>query len=248
MPTSNDPQPSPSPPWQRPKHSRREARPAMDQQAIVAVALEILDADGLEAVTMRRVAQELGTGPASLYAHVNNKSDLLDMIHDAAIGDLAAVELSGEDWREQLKDFCRAALAQMAKHRDIAVISLVRLAPTGPNVVRVIERMLGILRSGGLSDPVIAYGVDTLALYISATAFEQGIDMDRRLSGTGTIEERFDQLNGYYESLPPEQFPHVTSMSRSLLDSTGDRLEFGLDVIIAGIEAMQVRHDARPDQ
>jgi len=238
----NEPQAIPPLPWQRCTGTKRDARPAIDRSTIVAAAIRILDADGLEAVTMRRVAQEIGTGPASLYAHVNDKSELLDMIHDEALGDLADVELGGDDWREELKGFCRAALEQMGKHRDIALIALIRLAPTGPNVVRVIERMLGILRSGGLSDPVIAYGVDLIALYLTASAFEQGIDMERRLPGRGTIDERFAQLNAYYRSLPSDRFPHITSMSGALLDNTGDRFEFGLDVIIAGIEAMQSRH------
>lgn len=234
----------PRPPWQRVARPRREPRPTIDQQTIVTTALELLDAEGLEAVTMRRVAQVLGTGPASLYAHVNNKSDLLDMVYDAAIGDLADVEVEGADWREQLKGFCRAALDQMGRHRDIAMIALVRLAPTGPNVVRVIERMLGILRSGGLSDPVISYGVDTLALFLSATAFEQGVDIDRRLPGSGSVEDRLRSLNEYYSSLPAERFPHLASMARALVDDTVDRLEFGLDLIIAGIEVMQARHVA----
>jgi AcrR family transcriptional regulator len=101
----------PPPPWQRlPERAARRRRDPISRDAIVAAAIRLLDADGLDALSMRRIADELGTGAASLYWHVGSKDGLLDLIFDEIIGEglESFPDAPSGDWREQLKDVARS--------------------------------------------------------------------------------------------------------------------------------------------
>src|SRR5512132_1614763 len=98
----------PPPPWQRvPLRASGRRRDPLTQEAIVRAALEVLDADGLDGLSMRRVAEELDTGPASLYWHVGSKDGLLDLLFDHVIGEQHVPDPEPERWREQLKEVAR---------------------------------------------------------------------------------------------------------------------------------------------
>jgi AcrR family transcriptional regulator len=162
------PPPPPRPGARRPRQARRRG---LSADAIVEAALEVVDAEGLDALTMRRVADELGAGGASLYAHVDSKEALVDLVVDRAIGEL---ELpwppDPANWQEQVKDCVRRMHAVLASHRDLARATIARI-PVGPNALEQTERMLGILRAGGLPDQVVAYAADLLPLYATVTAY-----------------------------------------------------------------------------
>src|SRR5581483_4119040 len=94
-----------APPWQRypPERGRRRGRPPITREAIVETALQLLDRDGLDQLSMRRVADALDTGPASLYWHVGSKDGLLDLVFDQVIGEQEVPDPEPERWQEQLK-------------------------------------------------------------------------------------------------------------------------------------------------
>src|SRR5215475_10267794 len=104
MATSNDALPVPA--W---KATRRPpaTRPQLSRDLIVETAIRLLDADGLDGVSMRRVADELGTGPASLYAHVANKEELLDLVLDRVLAEVELPEPDPARWQEQLREIGR---------------------------------------------------------------------------------------------------------------------------------------------
>src|SRR5215207_9689886 len=97
------------PPWQQAR-SPRAARTPLSRERIVEAALQILVDEGYEAVSMRKVAQALGTGPASLYAHVANKKDLDQLLVDHAAAQVRIPDPDPEHWQEQLKDAMRSSL------------------------------------------------------------------------------------------------------------------------------------------
>ena len=158
--------------------SRRErpAKPALSRDAIVAAALDIARAEGVEALSMRRLAQALDTGPASLYVYVADRDEL----HDAAVrrGRSATVETEPTDperWREQLKDLGRRMVKMMAEDfPGIAILAMARI-PTGDNALRVTESMLSLLKAGGASDQAAAYAGDLLSMYVTAIAYETSL-------------------------------------------------------------------------
>src|SRR5262245_40912566 len=95
----------PPPPWRRAPNPRRPPeKPVLSRDLVVKTALGILAAEGFEAVSMRRVAQQLETGPASLYAHVANKEELDELMLDAVLGDVPALEPDPARWTEQVKE------------------------------------------------------------------------------------------------------------------------------------------------
>jgi hypothetical protein len=126
----------------------------------------------------------------------------------------------------------------MAAHRDLALGALGNI-PTGPNALRWVNGLLGVLRDAGLPDPVIAYAVDILPLYANATAYEESLYTAKELPDSGA--EYIAQLRRYFESLPPDRFPHIVAMAVPLTDEAEPdaRFEFGLDALVRGIETMK---------
>ena len=148
--SSGQPEALPPAPWQRtPTRASRRRRDPITQEMIVETALSILDAEGLDGLSMRRIAEELDTGAASLYWHVGSKDGLLDLLFDHVIGEQQVPSPDPERWQEQLKEVARTQRATILRHRDIVAVSLGRI-PMGPHALRYSEKVLAILRAGGV--------------------------------------------------------------------------------------------------
>jgi AcrR family transcriptional regulator len=230
----------PLPPWRTPP-KRKPVKPPLSQDLIVATALRILDAEGLEAVSMRRVAQELETGPASLYAHVSNKEELLDLMFEEVAGEITLPgEPDPERWQEQLKELCRDVWRVLLRHRDITRVSLANI-PTGPNALAVSERMLAIMRAGGVSRQAAGWAIDRIFLYVNADAYELSLQFSKTPPGVEPekhMAQFFGQIRSFFESLPPDRFPYTVDMVPELMNGDGERrFEFGLELLIAGLSA-----------
>src|SRR5215470_690381 len=117
------PEDLPVPAW-KPTRQPARTRPALHRDAIVDVALRLVDSEGLDGVSMRRVAEELGTGPASLYAHVANKDELLELVHDRVLGEVEVPQPDPGHWQEQLRAMVMSAYRVYARHGDVARVSL----------------------------------------------------------------------------------------------------------------------------
>ena len=110
----------PPPPFQRvPERGAGRRRDPLTREAIVAAALNVLDRDGLDGFSMRRVAEELDTGAASLYWHVGSKDGLLDLVFEEVIGEHEIPDPDPERWQEQIKEAARAMRGTIQRHRDI---------------------------------------------------------------------------------------------------------------------------------
>lgn len=237
-PGADDLPPVPVPPW-----SARRRRPAatgrepLSRERIADAAMAIIDGEGLDALSMRRVASDLGTGPASLYAHVTGKDDLLDLLLDRVITGLEVPEPDPARWEEQVKECVRAVFHGLAAHRDLARASLGRI-PTGEGALGMMDRFLALLRAGDLPDQVVAYASDLLPLYATVYAYEQGLFATRAEGWDGDYQA---DIGAYFASLPPERFPTIAALAGPLMhDPEPDtRFEFGLDVLVRGLSAMR---------
>jgi AcrR family transcriptional regulator len=228
----------PTPPWRKPRKVASSKQP-LNQDLIVEVALRILDREGLDGLSMRRIADELDTGAASLYAHVSNKDELLEIMADQVAGEVELPEPDPQHWQEQLKDVCRQVARALAAHADIARVHLANV-PTGPNAMRVSERMLAIMLAGNISPRVAGVALDRLFLYVTADAYEGSLySVRQRASGKSPEQwtaDYFGRLYDYYASLPPQQFPNTVKYLDELMSGDGDeRFEFGLDLLVRGI-------------
>lgn len=217
----------PEPPWWRRRpEPARDKRP-LTRDAIVDAALVLLERDGIQGLSMRKLAQELGAGAASLYWHVGDKEELLSLLLDRIVGEVEVPEPDPDDWQGAVKELARAARRHLARRRDAARLSLGRV-PAGPNSLPVLERNLAVLAAGELPPRVIAYAADMVALYVGAFAFEESIQ--------AAVP---DQLGEYFRSLPPEDFPTITRLAGDLVAGDADaRFEFGIELLVRGLEAM----------
>jgi AcrR family transcriptional regulator len=232
-------QPAPLPP--APRRGGRgtiipqRAPRTLNLEAIVDAALTVLDAEGLAAVTMRRVADELGTGPSSLYAHVADKQAMVEAVLDRVIGEVAVPDvIDPERWEEQLKDMVRSGRATFGRHRDIAQAGLGTI-PTGEHSLPLANAMLGLMLAGGVSRRVAALTLDLLNLYMTATAYEESLEYYEVDNERGTPDFQ-QELSRFLAALPADRFPYLVDMAEPLVaESRDERFEFGLDLILRGI-------------
>jgi AcrR family transcriptional regulator len=215
--------------------AQRRTPRSLSREAIVDAALAVLDAEGLDAVTMRRVADQLGTGPASLYAHVADKDEMVAAVLDRVITEVPVPDpIDPERWQEQLKEMARASRATFGRHRDIARASLGNV-PTGEGALPLMNAMVGILLAGGVSPQVASLSVDILALYFTATAYEESLGTFAK-DDPEASEQFHTELKNYFGSLPADRFPHLVALAEPLTSGDGDhRFEFGLDLLVRGI-------------
>jgi AcrR family transcriptional regulator len=220
----------PDPPWWRRRGEPGRDRRPLTRDAIVEAALVLLERDGLQGLSMRRLAQELGAGAASLYWHVGDKEELLSLLLDRIVGELEVPEPDPENWQATVKELARSARRLFAQRRDAAQLSLGRV-PTGPNSLPNLERNLAVLAASALPPRVIAYAADMFALYVGAFAYEESV----RSADQATPE----QLGAYWASLPPEQFPVMSRLAGDLVAGGADeRFEFAIELLVRGLEAM----------
>lgn len=217
-----------------PRSRQAAQRRALSQDLIVDTALELLGKGSLDTVSMRRVAQELGTGPASLYAHVSNKEELHELMLDRLLGTLPRPEPDPDRWTEQVVEMARAQLKMLTSYPGIARVGLETVVPAGPNALAYGEAMLAVLRAGGLPDRVAVLAFDTLALWCAAFAFELGATKTGDFD-PDAIAARGKEI-GAYMAARPTQFPNMLGVGQILSDATPEeRFEFGLDVFLAGL-------------
>lgn len=233
------------PPWAPQKAGGRAGRadkPQLSREAIVAAAMRVVDSEGLDAVSMRRVAQEFGTGAASLYAYVANKEELLDLVFDWIMGEVAdrwpGTAPTAENWRELVKESLRIAHDVLVGHRDVARAFQGRI-PFGSNGLRMIETQLAILRAGGVPDQIAAFAGDLFGQFLVSAVVERSMwsarypDFDE-----SRLAEEMGQVHDYLAALPKELFPNTVELAGQIVSPEldgFDRFELGLEVIVRGI-------------
>jgi AcrR family transcriptional regulator len=237
--------PLPDPPWKRRRARRAAQKAPLSREAVIDAALEILDREGLAGISMRRIAERLDTGPASLYQHVADKEELLDELLDRVLGEVELPAPDPADWQTPLKQALRSIRGAFAAHKDIAYVTLGRV-PTGPNGLAGAETLLTIMRVGGVPGPIASYAIDMLALFVGAVAYEEAIEAQR--IGSEQDPHRYhEQVGAYFATLPPERFPTLVSMVGDLTRIGAiedERFEFALDVQLRGIAALVAEHEA----
>jgi AcrR family transcriptional regulator len=147
-------------------------RPALSRAAIVDAALAVADRQGLDAVSMRRVADELDTGASALYVYVQNRDDLLEAMFDHAMAAVAGAELPGGDWRERLTWLLLQSISAASGHGGLARVALTTV-PAGPNAIAVTERVRALLTEGGLDVAAIPAALDLLGLFVTGAALDR---------------------------------------------------------------------------
>jgi AcrR family transcriptional regulator len=212
--------------------SRRErpAKPALTREGIVAAALEVMRAEGLGRVTMRRLAQQLDTGAASLYVYVRNTAELHALMLDELLAglDLAPVTAEG-NWRDRLITLLWSYVTVLAEHPELAQSALVT-RPAGAGYLHLIDGLLALL-SAEIPPDRASWAVDLLLHFATSTAAEQGTR--NRAIDAGEEEDRLAEV---IATTSATRYPHIAALGLDLLSGTGeDRLTWGFNVLISGI-------------
>jgi AcrR family transcriptional regulator len=222
----------------RPRSTRdRPAKLPLSEELILDTALRLLREEGLDALTMRRLAAELDTGPASLYVYIRNRDELLNAVFDRVGGMVAIEEPDPARWREQLHGLVDRLLAVLEEHRGIARVAVANV-PTGENLLRVADNMMGLLLAGGVRPRDAAWACDILPLFVTAAAVETATYQER-----GEVQDEVVvELEAAFRNLSPERFPNLTANLDDLLSGDGDqRFQFGIDTFLDGLVARAQR-------
>jgi AcrR family transcriptional regulator len=219
----------------------RPAKAPLSREAVVDAALAILQSDGLEAVTMRRVAAALDTGAASLYVYVAGREGLLRAMLDrvTATVDLEAPEPSR--WRAQLHSLLERVHQALVAHPGIAAITLVD-PPTTEAILRLTENLLGILLAGGLDPQDAAWACDIFVLLVTAAAREDDVRRPRGGGDDGDRRKQVEEIYKTFAGLPSDRFPLIAAHAAQMVAGGGDeRFRFAVDVVLDGLLARAAR-------
>lgn len=201
----------------------------LSRDAIVTEALRQLTSNGIEGMSLRKVAAALETGPATLYAYVEDLSELQALILDRALAKVAVRPTANTTWRDRLQRVLRSYARVLVASPGLAQLALKTIA-VGPNALRITETLLTLLEEGGVDAATGAWAVDLLMLYVTAIVAERG-------SGVGVDPSA---PNGFVaravDAVSERNYPHVHAARVQLLSGTGEeRFAWALDVFLEGI-------------
>jgi AcrR family transcriptional regulator len=208
--------------------------------AIISTAFGIVGREGYEALTMRRVATALETGPSSLYAHVVNKEDLDELLIGRLCAEVNLPEPDPATWRQQVISVCTQLRDQYLRYPGISRAAFAA-APSNLDTLRVSEGMLAILLAGGIDPQTAAWAIDSLTLYVNAYSLEVSL-LNNRLSHSDDnwVVSR-DELLRRFAALP-DTFPQTRRYAAELTAGTGhDRFDFTIGLMIDGLVTPHLR-------
>jgi AcrR family transcriptional regulator len=201
---------------------------------IVTTALALVETEGFDALTMRRVAATLETGPASLYAHVRNKAELDDLLIGRLSKHVSPPAPDPARWRDQIVDVCEQLRDQFLRYPGISRAAL-SAAPNNLDTLRITEGMFGILLAGGVSPQSAAWAIDAVLLYVSAYTFEASLRRHPDRDEDARVVDR-DEMLARLRMLPVSRFPHTVEHADKLNAGVGhERFEFALRLLLQGL-------------
>lgn len=209
-------------------------------QAVVAGALALADAEGLGAVTIRRLAKQLGVTPMALYWHFGSKDELLEGMAAGIFEEIDPSTDATATWQEQLRALLSSMLDVLRAHPSTAILLSTRTV-SSEGSLRATEVLLDILRRAGFSPTeatqIARHAVSAVTSLVSG---EPGVVAREESEGMLEVRRR---ARLFLESLPPERYPRLVEAATPLSEGVDPDayFAFGLDLLLAGIEAMAAR-------
>ena len=216
---------------------RTAERPGVTRDAVVSAALELLGEGGLEAVSLRRIAARLGVSAPTLYWHVVNKRELMDLMAEALMqragSDPVAPE-PGQPWWEWLRLHAQRMFETLVATRDAPRV-LAGNRPTAESFP-VIEQVLGILVAGGLTPGEAQQALFAVGAYVIGSATEWQAEAER--TATQPLPDPTDEgLNAHRAAVLADQPLLLAAIGEHLDRPHTDTFEFGLDLLVEGMRA-----------
>ena len=208
---------------------------------ILEAALAIADCDGLDGLTIRKLAERLGLSPMGIYRYFRNKAEIIEELVDLVVGKYDVTNHNETDWAEWISTAFYLMRRGLREHPGVIPL-LGTVASSGPNAMAVMEEVLRVLRSGGLEGRAAAGAFHTLLSYtIGSVAIESHV-YERPAGEELDAEEQCRQSRALYEAAPRSLYPSVVEHAEHLAcRGSDDEFARGLRRILAGLKA-----EARP--
>jgi AcrR family transcriptional regulator len=205
---------------------RRAAKPLLSRDAIIEEALrQITSDDG--AMSLRKIAKALDTGPASLYAYVNDLSELQALVLDRVLGAVNVDEANSGSWRDRLEELLRSYTEVLMSSPAVALMA-VRTTAVGPNALRIAEALLELLAEAGVDQANAAWAIDMLTMFATAVAAEHAHGSDPG-APDGPVAQAINRA-------PANEYPRIHAARNEIMSGTGEeRFAWSVDVLIHGI-------------
>jgi AcrR family transcriptional regulator len=227
-----------------------EAKPAVERRnplnrdKVLRAAMAVADAGGLETLTMRTLGQELGVGPMALYRHVRNKDDIVDGIVDLVFEEID-VPSAGTDWKDAMRDRGISVREVLSRHRWAIGLMESRTNP-GPANLRHHDAVIGNLRAAGFDMAMAAHAYSLLDSYIYGFAQTQ---MNLPLDSTADIADMAQSmLKPFSVDAYPNLVAFITEYAMQPGYDYGNEFEYGLDLILDGLEGAAPRAEPKGDK
>jgi AcrR family transcriptional regulator len=234
------------------RHRARGTQPprrdrGLSRDEIVSAAIAVADAEGPDAISMRRIARELNAGAMSLYWYVASKEELLELMLDAIEAEIEVPDASG-DWRADLGVFAHRTRAALSRH-IWAIEFIGSRPPSGPNDMRNLERLLSLLDETGVDDFRVIMGVFmTVATFVFGAVMREAQELrfhreQERIHADMTDAEVQAEHERFYTWFRDSgHYPHITRLMESGVDpddpnTREERFQFSLDCVLDGIAA-----------
>jgi AcrR family transcriptional regulator len=226
--------------WLRP---RREPRSALTRDRIVAEALRLLDAEGADALSMRKLAAALGVGTTSLYWHVANRDELIELVVNEVNGELDVPE-AGEvkDWQEATRRFAHSVRAGILRHRwVVAELAHVVATVPGPNLRQATERMLAVFETAGFPLQEAERALNTVSAYVAGIALSEAALHELLARHGQTPQDWLDELTRASDDVTAEhERLHTITTGYAGLDpqqAMDEDFQYGLERVLDGLQA-----------
>ncbi|RXW31098.1 TetR/AcrR family transcriptional regulator [Propioniciclava flava] len=222
-----------------PARRGRSAKEPLTQQSIVDAALGLIRERGVDAVSLRHVAEQVETGPASLYAYFGSRDILLEHVLDAAYSRVTLAMAGGTDhgvgWRDALSATIVNTIETLESYPGLGTVALGTI-PVLPGALRLAEHELALMELGRVAPDRAALAVDLIAQYAASSAIERTVRSDNR---RGNAER--DHVRAAYETANADHFPHIRQSAALLTGPTEQaRRVFAIQALIRGIESPDV--------
>jgi AcrR family transcriptional regulator len=209
---------------------RSRGRPVLPLDRILAAALELVDEQGADALSMRSLAQRLGSGTATLYRHFVSRSELVALIVDRMIGETNVPAVASLPWQDTCISFAQSMFDALGRHGNLASL-LVGHVPIGPNALARRELVLSVLLDNGFAPAVAAHAYATLSRYVLGFAIQA--------SGSSAVaDERDAELSARFHQLDPTRYPATVAAADALPVPLQEEFTFGLRLIVTGLEGL----------
>jgi AcrR family transcriptional regulator len=215
--------------------SRRVPRNTLTRSRVIDTALVLIDEEGVQAVTMPRVAAGLGVGTMSLYRHVENKDDLLDGVAEHVLCRVEVPAGAPDDWEGRVVGYLRSLRAQALAHPALSSILAERGLTVGP-VFDQLEQTHSILRAAGFSDVDAVRTFYTLFTYVFGFVMWELPRVHQQPAASYT-----EAWNNALDQLDPDAYPSLHALHAELTTvASTDQFEYGLDHLIESLRPLAV--------